>query len=437
MSTNINLGLTRIYSLLDLLDKPHQRLSVVHIAGTNGKGSVSAYIDQIIIKSGFKTARFNSPHLIEPYDSIRINGQPIQKDDYNKTYNFINSINSNNNIGASSFELLTATAIWWFDFQKVDLAIIEVGLGGRLDATNVFESPNISIITSIGMDHMNFLGNNIESISKEKAGIMKTGCKVVIAPQIEQMAEITLKKCSEDIGCSHVVFVKPAIWKSEMVGLASMELLDKTNFEFFIPLKGDFQLENAATAISAIDLLRNTEPKFSIITNDYIKDGIACTQWSGRLQWIDVSKILKSAKTSQLLVDGAHNPSAAKELRNYVDKQLQLQNKEITKTCNVCWIFAATREKDISKILEVLIRNGDSLFAVNFTDVEGMPWVKCYDPQVILECANSLESNINSKVVENLGEALRQAFANYDEQYRIIVLCGSLYLVSDLFRMLQ
>ncbi|CAG8838490.1 24060_t:CDS:2, partial [Racocetra persica] len=197
MSTSINLGLTRIYSLLDLLDKPYQRLSVVHIAGTNGKGSISAYIDQIIMKSGFKTARFNSPHLIEPYDSIRINGQPIQKDDYDKTYNLINAVNSNNNIGASLFELLTATAIWWFDFQKVDLAIIEVGLGGRLDATNVFESPNLTI-------------------SKEKAGIMKTDCKVVIAPQIEQVAENTLKKYSEDIGCSHVVFVKPATWKSEI-----------------------------------------------------------------------------------------------------------------------------------------------------------------------------------------------------------------------------
>ncbi|CAG8637281.1 9799_t:CDS:2 [Dentiscutata erythropus] len=358
MSTNINLGLTRIYSLLDLLDKPHQRLSVIHIAGTNGKGSVSAYIDQIIIKSGFKTARFNSPHLIEPHDSIRINGQPIQKDDYNKTYNLINSINSNNNIGASSFELLTATAIWWFDFQKVDLAIIEVGLGGRLDATN------------------------------EKADIMKTDCKVVIAPQIEQAAENILKK-------------------------SSMDLLDKPHFEFLLPLKGDFQLENAATAVLAIDLLRQTELKFSIITNDHIKDGIA------------------------LLVDGAHNPSAAKALRNYVDKQLQLQNKEITKTCNVCWIFAATKGKDISKILELLMRNGDSLFAVSFTNVEGMPWVKCCDPQVILEYANSLESKINSKVVENLGEALRQTFASYDEQSRIVVLCGSLYLISDLFRMLQ
>ncbi|CAG8783229.1 28661_t:CDS:2, partial [Dentiscutata erythropus] len=114
-----------------------------------------------------------------------------------------------------------------------------------------------------------------------------------------------------------------------------------------------------------------------------------------------------------------------KALRNYVDKQLQLQNKEITKTCNVCWIFAATKEKDISKILELLMRNGDSLFAVSFTNVEGMPWVKCYDPQVILEYANSLESKINSKVVENLDEALRQTFASYDEQSQIVVLYGN------------
>ncbi|CAG8757617.1 26965_t:CDS:2, partial [Dentiscutata erythropus] len=118
-----------------------------------------------------------------------------------------------------------------------------------------------------------------------------------------------------------------------------------------------------------------------------------------RLQWVDVSKIIKSSKTSQVLVDGAYNPSAAKALRKYVDKQLQLQNKEITKTCNL------------------LMRNGDSLFAVSFTNIEEMPW--------------------NSKVVENLDEVLHQTFASYDEQSQIVVLCGSLYLISDLFRMLQ
>src|ERR1700722_1560503 len=127
MSTGINLGLERIFSILGLINNPHKRLSVIHIAGTNGKGSTSAYIDSILLRSGYKTGRFNSPHLIEPHDSIRINGLPISKENFLKTNEFITNINSINNLGLSSFEILTAISLYWFNKEQVDVSIIEVG----------------------------------------------------------------------------------------------------------------------------------------------------------------------------------------------------------------------------------------------------------------------------------------------------------------------
>src|ERR1051325_2389912 len=229
MSTSINLGLERIISLLNLINNPHKQLSVIHIAGTNGKGSISAYIDSILLKSGYKTGRFNSPHLLESRDSIRINGLPISQEDFLTTNEFITNVNLINNLEASSFEILTAVALYWFDKQRVDVAIIEVGMGGRLDATNVFDNNVLlSIITSIGMDHENFLGDDIKSIAKEKAGIMKANGNVIIAPQIEEEAADTLKRYAEEIGCSKIIFVDEAKWEQEESGLASIKLLDNT-----------------------------------------------------------------------------------------------------------------------------------------------------------------------------------------------------------------
>jgi folylpolyglutamate synthase/dihydrofolate synthase len=434
MSDGINLGLERIFSLLELINNPHKRLSVIHIAGTNGKGSTSAYIDSILLRSGYKTGRFNSPHLLEPRDSIRINGLPISKEDFLKTNEFITNINSINNLGASPFEILTAITLYWLDKKQVDVSIIEVGMGGRLDATNVFDNVLSSIITSIGMDHTNFLGDNIESIAKEKAGIMKTNGNVIIAPQIEEKALDTLKRCAEEVGCAQIIFVDGAKWEQERSGLASIKLLDNTNIKINIPLPGDIQLENSATAIFAIDLLRKTEKKFANISNDDIIIGIESTKWPGRLQWIDasiLSNVLEMSITSNLLIDGAHNPQAVKMLRTFIDKQYE--NKSI----KVHWIFAATKGKNIAEIFEILLKDDDSLTAVDFSLVEGMPWINCYDPKEIIKVARDVKENIDAFVAENLREALHHAYTKYNKEGGLVILCGSLYFIADLFRFLK
>ncbi|RIA89242.1 Mur ligase [Glomus cerebriforme] len=434
MSTGIKLDLERIFSILELINNPQKRLSIIHIAGTNGKGSTSAYIDSILLKSGYKTGRFNSPHLLEPRDSIRINGLPISKENFLKTNEFITNINSINNLGSTSFEILTAISLYLFDKEQVDVSIIEVGMGGRLDATNVFDNVLSSIITSIGMDHTDFLGDNIISIAKEKAGIMKTNGNVIIAPQIEKAALDTLKKCAEEIGCAKIILVDGAKWEKEESRLVSTKLLDNMDIKINIPLSGDIQLENSATAIIAIDLLRKTEKKFANITNEHIIDGIKSTKWPGRLQSIDASKlsnILGMSISSNLLIDGAHNPQAVKALRTFIDK------KHENKLIKTHWIFAATKGKNISEIFEILLKDDDSLTAVGFSKVEGMPWISCYDPKEIIKVAKNVKENINVSVAENLREALNHAYTKCNKEGGLVVLCGSLYFIADLFRFLQ
>ncbi|CAG8465878.1 8606_t:CDS:1 [Acaulospora morrowiae] len=434
MSTfsGFKLTLDKIYALLKHANNPHLRLSAIHIAGTNGKGSTSAYIDFILLKSNFKTGRLNTPHLCEPRDSIRINGVPITKEDYQKTYSIIKTIDSNHNIGASLYELLVATAYWWFDAQRVDVAIVEVGVGGRLDATNVFDSPILSIITSIGWDHEELLGNSIEAISKEKAGIMKPDCKVIISPQIEEAAMKTLKNCAIEIGCSHSICVMPAKWSSQKIGYASLELLDSVPIEFHVPLLGDYQLNNTATAVTAIDLLRKTEVRFSKITDDNIKDGIASTRWPGRLQYIDVSSILGNSVTEKLLVDAAHNPQGAKLLRDFIDKLLQ--KKDIQK---VHWIYAATRGKDVRKCLDLLLRDGDTMIANTFSKVEDMPWVNCCETEDLVTWTKELNREINISTAKNLVDALQQVYGRYEKEGGVVVMSGSIYLLADLYRLLE
>ncbi|KAG9290506.1 hypothetical protein G9A89_002481 [Geosiphon pyriformis] len=450
MSTGIKLELGRIITLLNLINNPHTRFSVIHIAGTNGKGSVSAYIDHILLKAGFKTGRFNSPHLLEPRDSIRINGIPTGNEDFRELLKFISTRNT---VNASSFELLTASAFWWFAKQNIEIAVVEVGLGGRLDATNVFNSPPplVSVITSIGMDHAELLGNSIQEIAREKIGIVKKGGHVVIAPQNEVGAIDTLNRCIAEMECSRVTWVKPAKWdKLRSSGWATLCLDDNQKYNrklfqlsrdvsasaepslnFFVPLKGDIQLENVATAIAAIDQLRKLEQgAFKRISNGHIIDGIASTQWPGRLQYVDISHLVSNRKR-RILVDGAHNLPAAISLRNFVDQEL-----DKTKQRHAHFIFASKKGKDVAAIMKALVRNGDTILPLKFSEVDGMPWVHSCDPSEI--SAYAVKSGIlEIKAVDNLNHALQSALELQEQRGGLIVLCGSLYLVADLLRLVQ
>ena len=197
---NINLSLDRIRLLLDALGNPFEDLKIIHIAGTNGKGSVCAFMASILKTCGYKTGQFNSPHFLDPSDSILIDGKPsvLYADIYSKVF----KLSELQNFKCTPFEIMTATAFMIFKEEKVDIALVEVGLGGRLDATNVIPPPLVAVITSISLDHMEYLGDTVQDIAKEKCGIIKNGTKAVIVSsqsfdQVNEIVESFTDKCTD------------------------------------------------------------------------------------------------------------------------------------------------------------------------------------------------------------------------------------------------
>ncbi|RUS33402.1 hypothetical protein BC938DRAFT_471893 [Jimgerdemannia flammicorona] len=365
----MDLGLNRIHRLLHALNSPHTRFQTIHVAGTNGKGSVCAYTSSILQAAGYRVGRYNSPHLLEPRDAIRVDGVAPTPAEFVLARNAVAKADIEAETCAMSFELLTAAAFWWFERRGVEVAVVEVGLGGRLDATNVFERPAVSIVTAIGMDHANVLGNTVEKIAMEKAGIMKPRSRVVIAPQSEMDAKRALIQKAEELGCE-CVLVEPARWVGGREGWANVLVAeegkaDVREISFPIPLNGHYQLENAATAVRAVHVLRTTIPAFAGIKDAHIVEGMHRTRWPGRLD-IVTGAALSAQGLREVIVDGAHNPAAARPLRTFVDQKLL----ESGATGKVRWVLAATQGKDIGEIVRLLVRPGDVVAAAEFSQPE-------------------------------------------------------------------
>lgn len=412
----IVLGLERIRQLLTLVDNPHTQYPIVHVAGTNGKGSVCALISTILSQAGYKTGRFNSPHLVSPHDIIRINDQIVQKDQYAKAYGRVLHADEEESIGASLFELQTATAFLLFAEQAVDIAIIEVGLGGRLDATNICEPPLVCAFTAIGLDHMEFLGDTVEQIAAEKAGIIKPGVGgVVIGPQPEEKAQEILEKIARDRGCP-VHIASPAQRANQPQTIATT--YRNENLEIPLPLLGAFQLSNVAIAIKAIEVLTSLLDGRFTVSSETLTSGISNVRWPGRLEWVTIPDV------GQLLVDGAHNPPAAKALAEYVDNERGVDKK-------VGWILGFTKGKDIVAVMRHLLRDGDTVYLTPFSQPEGMPWIQSIPPEEVKSKVNKAFPTVSYEVYDGLKECIDNLRGKRPD---LLVLCGSLYLVADLYR---
>ncbi|KAG2182210.1 hypothetical protein INT43_007137 [Umbelopsis isabellina] len=433
----MDLGLDRIKSLLKALGNPEKSLQVIHVAGTNGKGSVCAYIASILDSAGFKVGRYNSPHFITPSDATQINGQVLAAEDYQSLIDRVSTVDKKNTCNASSFEITTAAAILWFYESRVDIAIIEVGLGGTLDATNVFDYPLVSVITPIGMDHASILGNTIEEIAAAKAGIMKSQCPVVISPQPEAQVMDVLKAKAHQLSCP-VILSPTAAWSlnSDEPAWATVKVSgpDDANtetYQFKIPLYGDHQLVNAATAVSTIHMLKSKSIEFGRkISIQHIEEGMAETRWRGRLDLLTMNEypwLGSNYNIKEMFVDGAHNPPAAIVLRQFVDQQLKARGLD-----KVHWIVASTEGKDLRELLNILLRPQDSICAATFTQPENMPWIYPMPQSNIIEAATTITDNCT--IESSLDAALHTA-GKLDPSKQLIVLCGSLYLVADLYRL--
>jgi len=381
-TSKIKLGLGNIQNLLQKIGNPEKELKCIHVAGTNGKGSVCAMLFYILKEAGCKVGLYTSPHLKKFNERIRINDELITDKEIVEYFLKIKPYITNQ----SFFEITTAMAFLYFKEKNVDFAVLEVGLGGRLDATNVVV-PLVSVITNIGLEHTELLGNTIEKIAFEKAGIIKNNVPVVTDAQGKALAVI--KK----------------IAKERNAPLFLPKKFPMIKFDF---LNGSFQQENKDIALTAMEILRKNH-KIKIKEKQVI-DGIKKTEWKGRLQFID----------KNVLADSAHNPSGFEVLR----KELTMikQQKRIN---NFIFVVGIQNDKDILIMLKTI---SPLASAIIFTKSKNE---KAESSENLLNIFNNINKKTITKIINNPEKALNYAkkIASKDD---LVVMTGSIYLVGEM-----
>jgi dihydrofolate synthase / folylpolyglutamate synthase len=350
------LGLERIEKILAHLGNPERSFRVIHVAGTNGKGSTCAMIESGLRASGGRTGLFTSPHLIEPTERIQVDGMPVSQAQFSRAFDVVHvaseTLERQGQIDAhaSYFETVAAMAFWLFRDLGVESAVIEVGLGGRLDATNVVQ-PDLTVITQIALDHQIFLGDTIELIAAEKAGILKAGIPAVFSKQLPEAQRVLDARAQElgiavtrasdfvilDLemdarGCHFSGHEAATAPDSSLQSKPAPKILEVT-----CPLAGEHQVDNAITAALALEQL-------GVSTKD-IAQGIKDTRWPGRLEYI--------SPNPDILLDGAHNPAGARALAQYLQTYYPHRKRWM--------IFGAMGDKAVAELGAILFPLSDEL----------------------------------------------------------------------------
>lgn len=399
----VNLGLSRIIKLLANLGNPHLQVPVIHVAGTNGKGSVCAYLHSILTEAGYQTGCYISPHLVDWTERICINKQPITSEKFSQLILQVQDAIQADDEYPTQFEVITAAAWLYFAQAQVDVAVIEVGLGGRLDATNVCSDPLVTIITSISREHWQQLGPTVADIAREKAGIIKPGCPVVVGT-LPPDAQKVVRSRAEELQSPYIA---PRSAHEISPGWAEYETqVNSSVIKYPLPLQGQIQLNNSALALAGVEILQNQGWK---ISPEAIVNGMSKTQWPGRMQWV-------SWKNRKLLIDGAHNPAAAQALRDYVDS---------LNTPRLTWVMGMLSTKEHRDIFQALLRSQDRLYLVPVPDHSSA------DPRELAQIAVEICPELSRcETYPDLTSALEAAINEKNNQ---VVLCGSLYLIGHFF----
>lgn len=387
----IKLGLERVNKMLNILDNPQNKIKVIHIAGTNGKGSVSSILSNILKHSGYKIGLYTSPHLVKYTERINVDGLDIKEETFTKYIEEICNLANEKDIELTEFEILTVCAFKYFFDEQVDIAIIETGLGGRLDATNTVNSPLLSIITSISLDHTDRLGNTIEKIAFEKAGIIKQNSNVIISVQNQGFK--TIKKYAKRQNTT--VFEVRNDIKTIFKDGQNHIFYNKKLYDF--SLIGTYQNENTALVFSAIKFLQ----KNNISVNESaIEAGLKTVKWRARLEYI---------KEKNLIIDGAHNVDAAIKLKQSLDLYFPNQQK--------IFIYSTIDTKDYKGIAKTLFDKNDIIYYIDFNHKNAVPFDK-------------YKKNVDWLNIKKLPKDELKNIIN-DKSLKII--CGSLYMIGQLY----
>lgn len=410
----IQLGMERIEGLLRELGNPEQKIKTVHVTGTNGKGSVSSMITNIILAAGLKAGKFTSPHLVKYNERININGQDISDDDFATVISAVKvAADSIVKKGVcdqpTQFEILTAAAFLHFYLQKVDYAVIEVGLGGLWDSTNVI-TPVVSVITNVALDHTDRCGDTVARIAMQKAGIIKEKVPLVTAAEGEEALGpiVTMAMFKE----APVYLYGKAFHGTEVT--SSMEgqkfTLHAGDFyhsDYEIKLPGEHQIKNTSVAVVAAKLLSKQDERINELA---LHLGVANTVWPGRLERISTAP--------DVILDGAHNPDGALALRKALDKYYPGQP--------VQFVFGMMGDKDMSGVIKTLITEKDTVHAVRVGNGER---AAAAETLTALIGTNALAE---SDLMTAYNKALQAAGSN-----GIVCVCGSLYLVGEFKGLLE
>ncbi|EGG05457.1 uncharacterized protein MELLADRAFT_116823 [Melampsora larici-populina 98AG31] len=461
---------------------PHLKIPIIHVGGTNGKGSICAYLDEILTNAGYKVGRFTSPYLLRLSDSIRLNGQEVNLIEFENIKAKVESLSKSEKINATGFEILTAIAFELFAHRPtnesdLDIAIIEVGLGGMNDATNVCSTSNtlISVVSSISLDHQTFLGNTLEEIAKVKAGIAKQEVPLVLADQSIEDPNHSIREIfkthTQSTG-SDLFLTNPVVQQIQskpfgtQAKVKKIEIPTKPAESFLhtstqlIPFDGQnnsgsilleslsrplahYESNNIHTTVLLCSLLRSHPHPLKLLpslrgklTDQVIQTGLASTRWRGRLEWTSLPPAHPSGSKVSLLLDGAHNPAGAKCLSQVISSE----SRPIT------LIIGFSSPRDPTEMIRSILSklnyqiHQPKVFITRFKSpgIEtGMSWVKPVEPDQIMKSMVDLSIPIQEGLVfDELGNALSQA-RDQARQDELVVVCGSLYLIADTIRWIE
>lgn len=431
----IKLGLDNPRRLLSLLGNPQESFKSVHVAGTNGKGSTSAMIASVLRTAGFRVGMFTSPHLVSFTERIRVDNVEISEREVVELTNEIREIVSRSQqlaVGSqlsntpskggqcgidqqdflpTFFEFVTAMGFLYFKRKDVDWAVVETGMGGRLDATNVL-APAVSVITNIAYDHREFLGRTLREIAGEKAGVIKEGIPVVSSSQEPEAMEVIREKASE---VKTTLFVygegfASRVKDSDMKGITFDYEGGERLRDLYVPLCGMHQVENASVAVKAVELIMEKET----VSYESLREGLAHTQWQGRLELIKVAGF-----NCDVLIDGAHNPSASKALSNSLRRYfVPLYEKVIL-------VLGIMADKDTGGIMAPLLP------VVSETIFTAPDYERAASPDRL--SGEALQMGFASKVTHSVKEAIDYAMAQAtrNSQRTLIVITGSFYTIGE------
>ncbi len=415
--SSMKYDLNNISQLLKALGNPHEGIKFIHIAGTNGKGGTASFLASILTEHGLKTGLFTSPHILRYNERIRINGKPIS-DGYVK--NFLDETKKIiQKVRPSFFEVNTAMAFKYFADKKVNAAVIETGLGGRLDSTNIIQ-PQLAIITQIGIDHTDFLGKTLKLIAKEKLGIVKPGIGVIVSDMNSELRKLF----NENIEKNHLFFLdKYANCKliknslTEIHFRSQIKLSDEVyNFSLVSPLPGKYQLRNINTAILASLLyFKKSGLKFSI---NCVRNGVTNinqnTGYRARFEAVNINK-------TKFIFDISHNPSGIKEA---------ISNFGSTKPAVI--IFAMMADKDYKSALKILVAKNSILIFTTPEYKRALPAETLYKYSLKIKPTGKNKFYLNEKVGDAVESAQRMAGNNGK-----VLIIGSFFLVSEAIKALK